>query len=241
MLPGGRLLAEKVSLRYFIQNAYDLKPFQISGGPSWINSAHYDIDAKADGDPNRSQRRLMMQALLQDRFKLKVHRETRQLPVYELIVAKGGPKLAEPKEGSCTASDPNESSFPPTPGQLQACGRVLVMMSRSGAQLRGGKISMTELVRVLSNVLGRTVVDKTGFQTAFDVQLLFTPDDTLAGLPAPPPSLSPSSDSTRPAPSPDAYGNLFAAIQHQLGLKVESTKGPVDVLVIDSVERPSAN
>jgi uncharacterized protein (TIGR03435 family) len=241
MLPGGRLVAEKVLLRYFIQNAYDLKPFQVSGGPAWINSVHYDIDAKADGNPSQSQRRLMMQALLEDRFKLKVHHETRQLPVYELIAAKNGPRLPEPKEGSCTSPDPNGSPLPPGPGQLIACGRILVLMSPSGARLRGGNASMAELVRVLSNVLGRTVVDKTGFQKTFDVELLFTPDNTLGGLPALPPNLSPSSDSANPAPSPDAYGNLFAAIQDQLGLKLESAKGPVEVLVIDSVERPSAN
>jgi uncharacterized protein (TIGR03435 family) len=241
MLPGGRVLAERVLLRYFIQSAYDLKPFQISGGPAWIDSAHYDIDAKGDANPSQSERRLMMQELLADRFKLKVHHETRQLPVYELTVAKSDPKLMESKEGSCTAPDPNASPFPPAPGQLTACGRIFVMMSPSGARLRGGQVSMTELVRVLSNVLGRTVVDKTGLQRTFDVQLLFTPDDTLGGLPAPPPNLSPSSDASRPAASPDAYGNLFAAIQDQLGLKLKSAKGPVDVLVIDSVERPSAN
>ena len=81
--PGGRLVAEKVLLRYFIQNAYAVKPFQISGGPAWINSAHYDIDAKAEGNPNSGQMRLMMQGLLEDRFQLKLHHETRDLPVYE--------------------------------------------------------------------------------------------------------------------------------------------------------------
>ena len=100
---------------------------------------------------------------------------------------------------------------------------------------------MTDLIRTLSNVLGRPVVDKTGFTATFDVNLVFTPDDSLAGLPAPPPSLATPNDSTRPVPSPDLYGTIFAAIQEQLGLKLESAKGPVDVLIIDSVEKPSAN
>jgi uncharacterized protein (TIGR03435 family) len=241
ILPGGHLLAEKVLLRYFIQNAYGTRPFQISGGPAWINSAHYDIDAKAGGNPNHSQMSLMMRALLEERFKLKLHHETKQLPVYQLIVTKSGPKLPEPKEGSCIAPDPNAGPFPPAPGQPIACGRTLMMMSPSGAQMRGGKVSMTDLVNILSNVLGRTVVDKTGFQGTFDVHLEFTPDETLGGLPTPPPGPSPSSDSIRSAASPDSHGNIFAAIQEQLGLKLESAKGPVDVLVIDSVERPSAN
>jgi bla regulator protein BlaR1 len=232
MLPGGYLRAEKIQLSYFVQNAYGVKPFQISGGPAWINSAHYDIDAKANGNPNPSQMRLMMQALLEERFKLKVHHETRQLPVYELVVAKGGAKLPEPREGSCVAPDPNGSSPPPAPGQLFDCGRVLMMMSPAGAQMRGGKVTVADLVRTLSNVLGQTVVDRTEVQRTFDVHLEFTPDETLGGLPAPPPVASPSTD---------LHGNLFAAIQEQLGLKLESAKGPVDILVIDSVERPSGN
>lgn len=100
---------------------------------------------------------------------------------------------------------------------------------------------MPELVRVLSNVLGQTVVDKTEFRQTFDVHLQFTPDETLGGLPTAPPAPSPSSDSIRSAASPDTHGNIFAAIQEQLGLKLEAAKGPVDILVIDSVERPSAN
>jgi bla regulator protein blaR1 len=241
MLPGGRLLAEKVLLRYFIQNAYGVKPFQISGGPAWINSAHYDIDAKAEGNPNNSQMRLMMQALLEDRFKLKLHHETKDRAVYELTAAKSGVKLQEPKEGSCISPDPNGPPLPPAPGQPIPCGRVLMMMSPSGARMQGGKVSMTELVRVLSNVLGRTVVDKTGFTATFDVHLEFTPDESLAGLPGPPPSPATPNDSTRPVPSPDLHGTIFAATQEQLGLKLESAKGPVDVLIIDSVEKPSAN
>jgi uncharacterized protein (TIGR03435 family) len=240
MLPGGRLRAEKVQLRYFIQNVYSLKPFQILGGPAWINSSHYEIDAKAEGNPNASQMRLMMQTLLEERFKLKVHHETKQLPVYELVVAKGGARLSEPKEGSCVMPDQNDSAFPPSPGQPLDCGRVRMMMSPAGAQIRGGKVSMPELVRILSNALAQTVVDKTGINRTFDVQLDFTPDGALAGVP-PPPAPSPSSDPVRSAPSPDSHGNIFGAIQEQLGLRLKSTKGPVDVLVIDSIERPSAN
>ena len=240
VLPGGRLFAEKALLRYFIQNAYGVKPFQIFGGPGWINSAHYDIDARAEGNPSPGQMRLMMQSLLRQRFQLQLHHETKILPVYELTVAKNGLNLPEPKQGSCVAPDPNAGPLP-APGQPIACGRVLMMMSPAGAQLRGGKVSMPELVRVLSNVLGRIVVDKTGFRGTFDVHLEFAPDETLGGLPTPPPLPSPSNDSARPAPPPDSRGNLSAALDEQLGLKLQPAKGPVDILVIDSVERPSAN
>jgi bla regulator protein BlaR1 len=237
-LPGGRLIAEKVLLRYFIQDAYDVRPFQLSGGPAWISSAHYDIAAKAEGNPNSGQMRLLMQALLEDRFKLKVHHETRELPVYELTVAKNGAKLPEPKEGSCISPDPDAPPWPPVPGQAIPCGGVLVMMSRSGARMKGGQVTMTDLIRTLSNVLRRTVIDKTGFTGTFDVELLFTADEALAGLPTPPP---PAPGGVAPTPSPDLHGNIFAAIQEQLGLKLQSAKGPVDVLVIDSMERASAN
>jgi bla regulator protein blaR1 len=240
MLPGGRLSAEKVLLRYFIQNAYGVEPFQISGGPAWINSTHYDIEAKAEGNPNRSQMRLMMQALLEDRFKLKLHHETKELPVYELTAAKGGVKLQEPKQGSCISPDPSGPPLPPVPGQPIPCGRVLMMMSPSVVQMHGGRVSMTELVRVLSNVLGRTVVDKTGFTATFDVHLEFAPDESVGGVPGPPPGPAAANDSTRPVPAPDLHGSIFAAVQ-EIGLKLKSAKGPVDELIIDSLEKPSAN
>ena len=235
MLPGGRLSAEKVLLRYFIQNAWGVEPFQISGGPDWINSAHYDIEAKAGGNPNNSQMRLMMQALLEDRFKLRLHHETKELPVYELTMAKSGDKLRAPKQGNCISPDPSGPPLPPVPGQPIPCGRVLMMMSSSRVRMQGGRVSMAELVRVLSNVLGRTVVDKTGFTATFDVHLEFTPDQSLGALPLPSP------DSTRSVPSPDLNGTIFTALQEQLGLKLKSARGPVDVLIIDSVEKPSAN
>src|SRR6185312_8482660 len=203
----------------------------------------------------------MMQALLEDRFKLKLHHETRDLPVYELTAAKSGVKLQGSKEGSCISPAPNGPPlfgqdgvppppppppppglpFPPAPGKSILCGRVVMGMSSSDARIQGGRVSMTDLVRTLSNVLGRTVVDKTGFTTTFDFYLRFTSDESLAGLAVPPPSPDSPNNSTRPVPSPDLYGNIFAAIQEQLGLKLESARGPVDVLVIDSVEKPSDN
>jgi uncharacterized protein (TIGR03435 family) len=237
-MPGGHLIAEKAQLRYLIRIAYGLKPFEISGGPGWIDSAHYDIDAKAEGNPSGAQISLMTQALLADRFQFKAHRETKEIPIYELSVSKAGVKLQPPKPGSCTMPDPNAPPLPPAPGQPTACGRVLMMMSPSGARMMGGNVLMPELIRVLSNVLGRTVVDRTGFAGSFDVHLEFTPDLALAGLPRPP---APA-DTGTPATPPDPVGpSIFAALQEQLGLKLDSVRGPVEILVIDRVERPTGN
>jgi uncharacterized protein (TIGR03435 family) len=224
-LPGGRLSAQQVLLRFFIQNAYDLRPFQILGAPDWINSAGYDIEAKAEGDSNPDQMRLMMQKLLEDRFKMKAHRETKEMPVYELAAAKGGLKLPEPKEENCTSPDTDG------PGAAVPCGRAMVRIGRmGGVQIQGGKIGIGELIRILANLMGRIVIDKTGFTGVFDAHLEFGLDDALAGLPHPP---GPREETSMPS--------VFVAIQEQLGLKLESAKGPVEVLVIDHVEKPSAN
>jgi len=233
MMPGSRLVAETVQLRYFIQRAYGLKPFQLLGGPAWINSAHFDIEAKGDGSPQSGEMLLMMQGLLEERFQLKVHHETKELPVYELVAAKGRIKLPAPQPGRCAVPDPNVGSMPPAPGQAAPCGQVIVAMSPAGMELRGGAVPIPELIRVLANLLGRIVVDKTGFAGTFDVHVQFTADEALGGLPAfPPPPVGRNTD---------MHGNIFAAVQDQLGLKLESAKGPVDVVVIDSVERPAAN
>lgn len=238
LLPGGRLLAERAQLRYFIQSAYGVKPFQLLGGPGWIDSTYYDIDAKAEGNPSASEMRLMMQALLEDRFQLKARRETRELPVYELTAAKGGLKLAPPQPGGCLIPDPNAPPLPPAPGKGMPCGHALIMISPAGARLLGAQVAMPELVRVLSNVLARTVIDKTGFTGTFDVRLEFAPDDSLGGLPTPAGPNDPKVPTIPPDPN---HPTIFAAVQQQLGIKVEATKGPVEVVVIDRVERPAGN
>ena len=238
--PGGRLVAENAPLWMLIQNAYKLQRFQISGGPGWIDTDHFDIEAKAAGNASREQIFLMLQGLLEDRFKLKAHRETKELPVYALTAARGGFKLQPPKEGSCIPVNPNAPDAPPpppAPGQpltLAPCGRIIITMNTSGIGLRGGRIPMPELIGILGTVMGRAVIDKTGITETFDVHLEFTPDESLAGLPRPPaPGPIPATDPAKPS--------IFAALQEQLGMKLESAKGPVEILVIDHVEKPSAN
>lgn len=236
-LPNG--LTGTVSFKQMLQRAYAVQPFQIAGGPEWINSERYTIDAKAAGNASHDQVSLMLQSLLEERLQLKIHRETRELPVFNLVIAKGGPKLPSPKEGGCTNSDdpppeltggrmapPGSGPTPPT-----RCGGLDVMLQIGGARMSGGKVPMPEFVRMLSMLVDRTVVDRTGLTGPFDVRLDFLPDDSTPHLPPPPPGAS--SDGASPP--------ILSALPEQLGLRLEASKGPVDVIVIDCVERPSAN
>jgi len=214
--PGGRFTTKGVTLKELISEAYDLRDHQISGGPGWIASARFDIDARpgsaieiAPGPAGFSQIRPMIQSLLEERFRLAVHRETRQEPVYELVVAQGGRKLKEVPD----AANDGQS------GLHTERGRIVGTAAR-----------VPMLVRVLAGRLGRSVIDKTGLTGKYDFTLEYTAD------------LGPPSSGQDAAPPPDSSGpSLFTALQEQLGLKLESAKGPVEVLVIDHAEKPDAN
>ena len=237
----GRLAAE-ASVRLLMLNAYGLQPFQIAGGPDWINSERYSIEATAGGNVGRDQMFVMLQSLLEDRFQLKHHRESRELPVWHLVVAKSGLKVAAPKEGNCIAPSsaaPAEWSggrmAPPGqgPGAPPPCGSVRIGLEATGARMQGGNVLMPELARMLSMALGRTVVDKTGYTKPFDLQLDFLPDAVTTAMPAPPPGSDIAERSNAPS--------ILVALQEQLGLRLKSAKGQVDVLVIDHIARPPAN
>ena len=233
-LPGR--LTGRAPLRAFIQAAYGLEPFQIDGGPQWIGSEPYEIDAKAAGDPGRAQMFRMLQALLEDRFQLRVHRESREMPIYALAAARGGLKLP-PGNAKC-AEEAEEligplaipgTRIPFAGAPSSGCSDLDVTIGAAGARIRGDHTSMAGFAGVLSRVLGRPVSDRTVFSGVFDVTMDFLPDDATPGLPPPP-----------PAANPPAGLSIFGALQ-TLGLRLESAKGPVEVLVIDRVERPSAN
>jgi len=211
----GRLSVVNMTLKDLLTVAYEVRDFQILGGPSWINSERYDIEAKTDGNTAPQQMaEPMLQALLEERFKLKVHRETKELPIYVLTVAKSGLKIQPAKDGSCITIEPGK---PAAPGQKQSdfCGFHVIGRGRLDAT----NTSVPDLATTFSAALHRTVVDKTALTEAFDVHLRFAPED--------------AADSTNPS--------IFTAVQEQLGLRLESGKGPVEVLVIDQVERPSEN
>jgi bla regulator protein BlaR1 len=224
------------TLDMLIQNAYGVRYFQISGSPSWFKSERYDIEAKMDssvveelrklGDDQReAETRRMLQALLADRFQLKLHSDTKELPVYALVVAKNGPKLQVARPGD---TYPNGLKGPDGGG-----GAGMMFIEGDGGPVRGQGIPIANLVHLLSQQLGRTVLDKTGLTGKYDFTLKWTPDESQ-GPPGPP--------GMDTAPPPDSLGpSIFTAIQEQLGLKLESQKGAVEILVIDHAERPSEN
>jgi uncharacterized protein (TIGR03435 family) len=242
MEPGGRLRAQNAPLALLIQRAYGVQAFQVVGGPAWINSPGYDIEAKPEDTTNRKQMLLMLQTLLAERFKLSLHRETRELPVYDLKVAKAGSKLPVSKEVNCMSTPPDGAQpVPPQPGQ-SLCGYVAGPMSGwstyAALRLQGTKVHMADFISKLALVLGRPVLDKTEFTRDFDLNLRFTADEATIGLPG---FGGPGDPGGRRLPADPDLPNIFAALQEQLGLKLASAKGPVEVLVIDHVERPTAN
>ena len=248
-LPGGRYVATNVLLKGEIAVAFlGAQPLALSrvlGGPEWIGSARYDIIAKAstgfqsspDGPP--MDLLLMVRSLLQDRFKLRAHLETRELPVYELVLARTDGKLGPELRQSAVDCDAlvaavrGGAPLPARqPNEPPPCGAM-----RGPARVLAGGIPMPQFATMLTNILavgsgptaqGRLVIDKTGLTGRFAFTLAWTPDQMPTE--APPPGVPPV-DPNGPS--------FFTALQEQLGLKLESATGPLEVIVIDSVEQPA--
>jgi len=249
-------------VRQLIVRAFGVQQFQVSGGPSWITSDRFDITAKAaDDGATPAQMNLMLQSLLADRFKLRVHRENRQSDVYHLVKARPDGKLGDalkPAAVDCGARGRGAPGGPvpapgggpglgtPVPGPgpgaraggLQpgpggAPGGCMMMMTPGRLQMGGQPLSA--FVAALSNQLGRPVLDETGLSGAYDLTLSYMPDAGGRGLPAgaPPPGAPDLPPIDPNAPS------LPTALQEQLGLKLEAAKGPVEMIVIDSIEPPT--
>jgi uncharacterized protein (TIGR03435 family) len=234
-----RFTVTNTSIRRIIEYAYNIQDFQLLGAPNWINSENYDIEAKIENslaeklqtlprDQRAEQIRLMIQSLLAERFHLEVSHGTKELPIYALIVTKSGSKLKPtdlPPLNSPTAS----------PGVLQRRQRtVRNMTTNTGAitqMLMKGQTVAT-LADLLSLELGRLVTDETGLKGEYDFTLKWTPDNLTAN----------GDSGSAATSSPDSAGQtVFAAIEEQLGLKLESRKGPVSTISITHVERPSGN
>lgn len=232
--PGGRFNAQNLTLKFLIEFAYNIKTPQISGGPNWINSDHFDVEAKAEEgalkhlgqEEQLNQMRLMMQSMLADRFKLTVRHESKELPVFALVVAKNGPKLRAAKDIDEYAKVRN-AKMAAEPGPAPRGG---IWASRGGITLTSATMPM--LAAVLSRQVGRPVIDKTGLSGSYDCELKWTPDPSEGPLP-------PGPDA--PPPLPSSGPALFTALLEQLGLKLESQKGPVKTLVIDHAEKPTGN
>jgi uncharacterized protein (TIGR03435 family) len=197
--PGGGILLTNVNLQTLVSMAYNVQSFQLAGGPAWLRSRRFDVDAKAPAGAAKGQTWVMLQTLLADRFQLTVHRETRELAIFNLVVAKGGPKI-QPAHRAPGPADDFVQTFP---------GRMKALM-----------VGMPGLALALSGVLGHQVVDRTNLEGKYDFQLEFAPENAAA-------------DSDRPS--------LYTALQDLLGLKLETSKGPVNMIVIDRAELPAAN
>jgi uncharacterized protein (TIGR03435 family) len=206
----GRFSATNVSVAQLLRRAYDVREDLISGLTGPMASARFDVEAKVvDRDPEAlkklsgRQYGQMLLPFLAERFGLKVHTETKTLPVYELVVGQGGPKFKASSSGS-------------TEGGTNVNG------DSKGTVLKATNVSMASLAETLSGQVNRTVIDKTGLAGNFDVGLNWAPDEI---------------DDART----DAGPSIFTALQEQLGLKMQSGKGPVETLVVDHVEMPSEN
>ncbi len=247
--PGGRFVAQQQSLKDLIALAYRVRDAQIIGGPSWIASDRFDVNARAarelppfdpTGEIGPLER--MLQLLLADRFKLVAHRETRELPIFALVMARSdgrpGEKLGETLRPSSTdcASVFADRARAGQPGPLVVGDRPTCGMVVSPWSIRIGGGPLSQLTMVLTNMTNRFVVDRTGLTGNYDVDLQWTPQGMRIGKP---PGDNPPGPAFA-APPPDANGaTLEAAIQEQLGLKLDPQRGPVPVLVIERAEQPT--
>ncbi len=205
----------------------------VSGGPAWIYSDRYSINAKAEGNASEAlMEGPMLQALFEDRFKLKLHRASKDIPVYALTVAKGGPKLLPFKEGSCIPVDFTKPPIPPPPLGQTNCNAIVGGRRGPNTKLEAQAITLDYFSKLLSLVLDRPVIDRTSISGKFDFHLSYLVDQTTPGALFP--ELGQPSDDS-PAAS------IFTVLQEQLGLKLEPTKGSREYLVIDHVERPTEN
>lgn len=225
--PGGRFNALNVTVRDLIRFAHVVQPFQIEGGLSWLDSDRFDVMAKVEGDipplpPGQlGPVQLMMQNLLAERFKLKVHRETKDAPAYALVLARADKQLGKQMAASTVdcvavlkAMMAGGRGGPPTgPGGPQC------RISGGPGNISGRDVSIPQLAQLLSVQLERHVMDRTGLTGGFSFDLTFAADQ--------------ANDPDRPS--------LFTALQEQLGLKLESNRAPLEMLIVDAVERPSAD
>lgn len=222
--PGGRYIALGVTLRRLIQDAYGM---QVVGGPAWIDADRFDVNAKAEGEPGPAEILRMLRPLLADRFALEVHTEQRDTAVYVLRLARPDGKLGDglrESEAQCAAEArkyfPGQIGFPPPCGDFRLAANELVA--------RG--MTLDRLANVLDGPVGRPVLNRTGVDAAFDLTLEWTSSVGLTPFPR--------GAAGAETLSPDGV-SLFTALQEQLGLRLEATRAPVDILVVDRVEVPT--
>jgi uncharacterized protein (TIGR03435 family) len=245
----GRIALECADLRDLILTAYGIYGdganaasgsfrMQVVGGPAWMDSTRYDIAAKPAGNPPRSEMYgPMLQSLLEDRFGLRVHRETKEGPVYLLTLAKNGPKLSATKEGTCVIAD---ISHPPEAGNLPArvCGKPKISSGGPVVTVDIPGATIANLCSQLGIVMDREVIDRTGIAGRFDIHLEVTPADLQPKFVA---GRAIEQQPQFTVESADAGPSISTALQQQLGLKLERGSGPVQVIIVDHIERPTDN
>jgi uncharacterized protein (TIGR03435 family) len=223
--PGGRFVGINVSLGMLIGAAFStpdamLPGFQITGGPAWINTDGFDIEAKADGATPPEQLRLMLRTLLQNRFKLQAHVETRQLPIYALVTARPdgrlGPQL-RPSPGDCIYG------AAANPAGLPRCEERFGPARMKARRFNVAAVTMDAVAARLSSLVARKVINRTKLPGTFDVDVEFSYVTPPLGTPG--------------DQAPDGV-SLFTALTEQLGLKLDADRGPVEMLVVDAAERP---
>jgi uncharacterized protein (TIGR03435 family) len=238
-------------LKGFLSRAYQIEESEISGGLDWTDSDHFKIEAKAEGITDRDTLRLMLQSLLEERFGLELHYEIQEKPVYSLVIAKGGHKLKEARDDNGDIIDyvplPGEPRNTPKPGfrdgvlpRIPGGIQIMVLPNTDRQEISAHAITMQKFAnKVLKELTGRRVVDKTGLTGYYDFEFFTRFDRQLDGIglmePAP-------FGSAAPAPTAKPSGpSVFTAVQEQLGLKLEADEAPIELLVIDSAEKPSEN
>jgi uncharacterized protein (TIGR03435 family) len=231
-IQGSRVTMVNVPLRLLIRMSFQVQDDQIVDAPNWVGTEHFDVLAKAPDDvppptlgrPGPIQ--LMMQSLLTERFKLVVHHETREAPAYALERARRdgrpGPQLRASTTDCAAITAAQARGATPSSSAAPLCG-----IRASGGRMLAGGQSMSQVAVVLSQIVRRTVLDRTDLSGSFDFEMRWTPDQTVPAQPG------------APVTAADPNGpSIFTALQEQLGLKLEAIKVPIDVLVIDRVERP---
>jgi len=257
----GRIHYPNMSLKLLLMNAYGVKTFQVVG-PPWLDTERFDLNATMPPETTKEQFRVMLQNLLAERFKVTVHKETKDLPMYALVLAKNGPKMKESEEVTGAKDDP-DAPPPPPPSRpqigpdgfpvipLAALGRggIFGIMMPGRTRLIGQRQTMQDLASRLTGQLNRPVTDETGLKANYDFTLTYSPTEGMTGpmgLMAPPPQPPGGSAAGGSAdnvfrPDGDAPPDLFTAVQAQLGLKLESKKGQVELVVVDHAEKTPTN
>ncbi len=259
----GMVNYSNVTLKMMIARAYDVKDYQVSG-PDWLESEGYDVVAKVPPGTPKEQIPQMLQTLLAERFKLALHRETKTLPMYALVVGKNGSKLKEaepeaPGDGAGGPAAPTGGSGPAyaavggrgktLSGPGGPTGNINMNFGPKGRQM-SGKMTMAQLANALGNLTGKPVTDLTEMKGVYEVELNWMPDDReqggmglgkMAAMGAPPPAGA-GDASPHANEASDSGPSIFAALQEKLGLKLDPRKGPVEILVIDRAEKvPTEN